>query len=136
MDSMPAVEIKQTLEREYEIYLTATDIRNLNLVKLVDMNNNLTENTISLKTSSVEVRDEIFFLPGIEGYANAFKTLESKIKSPATCFQFETNYELKSIEAITNFILLHILDKLEGRSEFILVGYSFGLLIGIELKSD
>lgn len=29
MDSMMAVEIKQTLEREYDVFLTAQDIRSL-----------------------------------------------------------------------------------------------------------
>ncbi|KAF7409549.1 hypothetical protein HZH68_003930 [Vespula germanica] len=163
MDSMSAVEIKQTLEREYDIYLTTTDIRNLNLVKLTEINNHLTGNStpsgnetnqilsirnmfrqfhdeilateiiIPLKTNPVKGRDEIFFLPGIEGYADVFKTLDSKIKSPATCFQFETKYELKTVEAVANPILPHIMDKLKGRSEFMLVGYSFGSLVAIEL---
>lgn len=134
MDSMSAVEIRQTLEREYEIYLTVSDIRNLNFETLMGMNNKLMENNshkndtnqvlsiiniltqfydefhsnelaIPLKTNPVEGRDEIFFLPGIEGYASAFKILESNIKSPATCFQFQTNYELKTIEAMANFVL-------------------------------
>jgi fatty acid synthase len=39
MDSMMAVEIKQSLEREYDIILTAQDIRNLNFNKLQDMTN-------------------------------------------------------------------------------------------------
>lgn len=37
MDSMMAVEIKQTLEREFEIFLTAQDIRSLNFAKLQEM---------------------------------------------------------------------------------------------------
>ncbi|XP_046739716.1 fatty acid synthase-like [Diprion similis] len=37
MDSMMAVEIKQTLEREFEVFLTATDIRSLNFAKLQEM---------------------------------------------------------------------------------------------------
>ncbi|XP_076644466.1 fatty acid synthase [Halictus rubicundus] len=37
MDSMMAVEIKQTLERDYEVFLTAQDIRALNIAKLVEM---------------------------------------------------------------------------------------------------
>ncbi|XP_043664587.1 uncharacterized protein LOC122627516 [Vespula pensylvanica] len=92
-----------------------------------------TEIVIPLQTNPVEGRNEIFFLPGIEGYADIFKTLESRIKSPATCFQFETNYELKTIEAMANSILPHILDKLKGRSDFFLIGYSFGSVLAIEL---
>nr|WRO29226.1 FAS2 protein [Tuta absoluta] len=37
MDSMMAVEIKQTLEREFEIFLTAQDIRTLTFAKLVEL---------------------------------------------------------------------------------------------------
>lgn len=37
MDSMMGVEIKQTLEREYGIFLTAEDIRNLTFGKLIEM---------------------------------------------------------------------------------------------------
>ncbi|KMQ83915.1 fatty acid synthase [Lasius niger] len=39
MDSMMAVEIKQTLEREFDILLSAQDIRNLNFAKLKKMTN-------------------------------------------------------------------------------------------------
>ncbi|XP_041971751.1 fatty acid synthase-like isoform X2 [Aricia agestis] len=37
MDSMMAVEIKQTLEREFEIFLTAQDIRTLSFARLVEL---------------------------------------------------------------------------------------------------
>ncbi|XP_014484098.1 PREDICTED: fatty acid synthase-like, partial [Dinoponera quadriceps] len=37
MDSMMAVDIKQTLEREFDIFLTAQDIRNLTFAKLKDI---------------------------------------------------------------------------------------------------
>lgn len=37
MDSMMAVEIKQTLEREFEIFLSPQDIRGLTFAKLQEM---------------------------------------------------------------------------------------------------
>ncbi|XP_043664579.1 fatty acid synthase-like [Vespula pensylvanica] len=163
MDSMMAVEIKNRLEREYEIYLTTQYIRDLNFAKLVEMNNNPTDNdsrkdnrreeilgsrkmlmqlfgenlstevTISLKTNPEDGRKEVFLLPGIEGYGSVFKTLESKIKSPATCFQLAANYKLKTIQEMANSFLPHILKKLQDRNDFILVGFSFGSLVAIEL---
>nr|XP_050845856.1 fatty acid synthase-like isoform X1 [Vespula vulgaris] len=163
MDSMIAVEIKDRLECEFEIYLTTQYIRNLNFAKLVEMNNKSTDNdrrkdntreeilssrkmlmqlfgenlstdvTISLKTNPEDGRKEIFFLPGIEGYGSVFKPLESKIKSPATCFQLAANCELKTIPAMANLFLPHILGKLQDRNDFILVGFSFGSLVAIEL---
>jgi len=45
MDSMMAVEIKQTLEREYGIFLTAENIRNLNFAKLTEMHDLKREKT-------------------------------------------------------------------------------------------
>lgn len=135
MDSMMGVEIKQTLEREYQIYLSAEDIRKLNFAKLVGMNNERSDNNnhnetsgketfngmkmlmqlfgkklsseiiIPLETNPEEGRSEIFFIPGIEGFGSIFKTLESKIKSPATCFQLGTNYELRTIEEMAHSIL-------------------------------
>lgn len=44
MDSMMGVEIKQTLEREFDIYLTAQDIRGLTFAKLVQLSNTGTQN--------------------------------------------------------------------------------------------
>jgi fatty acid synthase len=37
MDSMTAVEIKQTLEREFELYLTPQEIRNLTFARLEEL---------------------------------------------------------------------------------------------------
>ncbi|XP_047362720.1 fatty acid synthase-like [Vespa velutina] len=163
MDSMMGVEIKQTLEREYEIYLNAEDIRSLNFAKLMEIENKLigdsnrieiatekilfgtkilmqlfgeelsSELIISLKTKPEEGWSEIFFIPVIEGYGTIFKTLESKIKSPATCFQLGTNNELETIEEMALLFLPHIIEKLKDREHFTLVGYSFGSLITIEL---
>jgi len=39
MDSIMSVEIKQTLERDFGIFLTAQNIRNLNFAKLTEMRN-------------------------------------------------------------------------------------------------
>ncbi|KAF7409566.1 hypothetical protein HZH68_003947 [Vespula germanica] len=127
MDSIMAVEIKKTLGREYEIYLTMQYIRNLNFVELVEMNYKLIDYDnsdddrkekilgsrkilmrlvrgylsiiiISLKTNSE--KDNL--LPGIEGYGNLFKILESKIKSLAICFQLAAKCELKTIQEMVN----------------------------------
>lgn len=37
MDSMMAVEIKQTMERDFEVFLTPQDIRGLSVAKLIQM---------------------------------------------------------------------------------------------------
>ncbi|XP_044740687.1 fatty acid synthase-like [Chrysoperla carnea] len=52
MDSMMAVEIKQTLEREFELFLTPQDIRNLTFSKLTEIQTQLNESS-ELDTSTV-----------------------------------------------------------------------------------
>ncbi|KAL2715897.1 fatty acid synthase-like [Vespula squamosa] len=95
-----------------------------------------TEITISFKTNPEKGRNKIFFLPGVEGYGSIFKTLESKIKSPATCFQLAANCELKTIQEMANLFLPHTLEKLQDRNDFVLVGFSFGSLVAIELTRN
>ncbi|KAK0091807.1 hypothetical protein PV326_002676 [Microctonus aethiopoides] len=52
MDAMMSIEIKQTLKREFNIFLTAQDIRSLNFAKLLHMNSqNTTEKKKNIKST-------------------------------------------------------------------------------------
>ncbi|CAL1678644.1 unnamed protein product [Lasius platythorax] len=168
MDSMMAVEIKQTLEREFDILLTAQDIRNLNFAKLKKMTNKAEQEeaydateadtndldglkilTRKLQDSdlspdiSVEVAtkrevagSEIFFIPGVDGCASVYKLVEAKIKSSAICLQhgaLNMPGVTRSVMKSAAYLLPHILEKMTSQKEFLIVGYSFGSLIAIEL---
>jgi len=116
MDSMMAVEIKQTLEREFDVVLAASDIRILNFAKLKEMTdstetkdinaaNKTNFNNLQLLTTVIEDSDltsdiavevatkkeivqyEVFLLPGIEGCASVYKSIASKLKPCSTCLQ-------------------------------------------------
>ncbi|CAH2093505.1 unnamed protein product [Euphydryas editha] len=52
MDSIMAVEIKQTFEREYEIFLTAEDIRTLTLARIMELTAQTETNTSTTKSVS------------------------------------------------------------------------------------
>ena len=133
MDSMMAVEIKQTLEREYEVFFTAQDIRNLNFDKLAkifekDAQNEDVKEIAGMKLlisianddelipdvcmklpTKKETREcEIFLLPGIEGCGSVFNTLAQKLEGSATCLQHNT-YNIgenhTSIDEITNCLM-------------------------------
>ncbi|KAL6424537.1 hypothetical protein ACFW04_009934 [Cataglyphis niger] len=169
MDSMMAVEIKQMLEREFDILLTAQDIRNLNFAQLKEMtntfeqenvyDNNATETntndlngfkmlTRKLKDSDLnpdiyvemitkrELQSKIFLIPGIDGSAATYKLIESKIKSLAICLQHGTlnmSGVTSSIMESAAYLLPYVLQKMKDQKEFLIVGYSFGSLIAIEL---
>ncbi|XP_071649697.1 fatty acid synthase-like isoform X2 [Temnothorax longispinosus] len=167
MDSMMAVEIKQTLEREFDISLTAQDIRTLNFVKLRKMTittergkihdtneidpSNLEgfdmlirkmkdadfvpDILVELVTKEVD-RGNIFLLPGIEGCSSVYKSIASGIKSSTTCVQhgvLNIPDESHSVMKSAAYLLPHILKKIKDERKFLIVGYSFGSLIAIEL---
>ncbi|XP_025155202.1 LOW QUALITY PROTEIN: fatty acid synthase-like [Harpegnathos saltator] len=162
MDSMTAVEIKQTLEKEFDVYLTAQDIRTLTFEKLHNMAdknkrfeqietldsggikfvirliNNLDmvpDVCLEITTRSKMGTKRIFLLPGIEGCGSVFNSLASKIEGPVTCLQHGSN-NIPTSESVLQSaasLLPHIISKMEGSAEFIIVGYSYGSLIAIEL---
>ncbi|XP_023313671.1 fatty acid synthase-like [Trichogramma pretiosum] len=168
MDSMMSVEIKQTLEREFEIFLTAGDIRNLNFTKLKEMSvdSSAGENAsdsdgqaegeiltgmkllvrligdgdlnpevcLRLRTKEETGQGEIFLVPGIEGVGSVFTNLAPNLKAPATCLQLGlSNAAHDSVYDMANHFLPHVLDRSKGRRNFVIVGYSFGSLIAIEI---
>ncbi|XP_071569269.1 fatty acid synthase-like isoform X2 [Temnothorax nylanderi] len=167
MDSMMAVEIKQTLEREFDISLTAQDIRTLNFAKLRQMTITTEQGKIQatneidpsnlegfdmlirkvkdsdfvpdilveLVTKEVD-RGNIFLLPGIEGCSSVYKSIASGIKSSTTCVQhgvLNIPDESHSVMKSAAYLLPHILKKMKDQRKFLIVGYSFGSLIAIEL---
>ncbi|XP_029158961.1 fatty acid synthase-like [Nylanderia fulva] len=167
MDSMMAVEIQQMLQKEFDILLTAQDIRNLNFAKLGKLINtvekektyNGTEadtNNLNLKAVTRKLNDsdlssdiyvelttkrkipesEIFLIPGIDGTASVYKCIESKIKFPTICLQ----HTVLNMPGVTHsimesaaYLLPHVLRKMKNQKKFLIVGYSFGSLIAIEL---
>ncbi|XP_071569313.1 fatty acid synthase-like [Temnothorax nylanderi] len=168
MDSMMAVEIKQKLEREFDISLTAQDIRTLNFAKLRQMTitteQGKIQDTNEIEPSNLESidilirkmkdadivpdilvefitkkevdRGNIFLLPGIEGCSSVYKTMASGIKSSATCLQhgvLNIPDESHSVMKSAAYLLPYILKKMKDQRKFLIVGYSYGTLIAIEL---
>ncbi|XP_070528538.1 fatty acid synthase-like isoform X3 [Cardiocondyla obscurior] len=168
MDSMMAVEIKQTLEREFDTFLTTEDIRTLTFSKLRQMSitteqekihttiktntNNLEglniiirkikdsdfvpDIAIELNTKAEVHQNHIFLLPGIEGCAAVYMPLASRFNSSVTCLQHNAlniPTECYSVMKSAAYLLPHMLKKMKDEKKFLIVGYSFGCLIAIEL---
>jgi len=100
MDSIMEIEIQQKLEREFDIFLTAQDIRTLNFAKLNKMATRLVillqrikdldfilDILLKLDTKKEVDRGNIFLLLGIYGCFSVYKSIASGIKSSATCLQ-------------------------------------------------
>ncbi|XP_048505788.1 fatty acid synthase-like [Athalia rosae] len=166
MDSMMAVEIKQTLEREFDVFLTPQDIRTLNFQKLDELSTKNSNDAISesvtngdkewdgmklldgtmgtaldtydacmpLKTPAEGGRTEVFMIPGIEAYHTVFDPLVGKLKSPTTCLQLGLSAEHQSsVSDMAEYFISHINSRNEDHKNFVIVGYSFGSLIAVEL---
>ncbi|CAL7939127.1 unnamed protein product [Xylocopa violacea] len=167
MDAMMAMEIQQTLKRNFEISLTLEDIRNLNIAKLIEIstkdtkkqtkadrkaqinNLNLTgmqllmknlsssilnkQYCVQLSTENSQKKKGIFLIPGIEGTSEIFQSLKSKLKCPATCFQLRVEDTVHSVEDIAKRLLPHLLARNRGSTDFVIVAYSYGSLIALEV---
>jgi len=65
MDSMMAVEIKQTLEREFDLFLTAQEIRSLTIAKLITMSDTNVSDDNMRDKRKLDTEDSIKFLFGV-----------------------------------------------------------------------
>ena len=92
MDSMMAVEIKQTLEREYDIFLTAQDIRNLNFAKLVEMRDKDLERQ---KAQNPDINEQTIELSGIQ---LLLQTLYNVDLPTETCMELQTRMDPRKIK--------------------------------------
>lgn len=167
MDSSMAVEIKQTLEREFDVFLTAHDIYTLTFAKLAEIRGKdaereqtqIDEEKVDISGKQLLIRKvtnedmisdicmelptwkdlrkvEVFLLPGIEGCGHIFNSLASRIKPIATVLQYGTHnigFTHESIPEYANHLLPYVLSKAEKQRTFILIGYSYGSLVAIEL---
>ncbi|KAJ8668373.1 hypothetical protein QAD02_010036 [Eretmocerus hayati] len=76
---------------------------------------------------------EVFLIPGIEGFSFKFSDLAEKLKTSATCLQLGFETDVSSIEDMSSQFLQHVHDRSRSKGKFVLIGYSFGALVAIEL---
>lgn len=133
MDPTTSVEIRQVLERDFDIFLTGRDIYNLNFAKLAEMQvkdvgteeqdrkqeaevsgmqlliriphdeNINPEVCVELPTRKDPRKMDVFLLPGIEGCAHIFESLSSKIRPRTVCLQYGANNIKHDITSIPDY---------------------------------
>lgn len=92
MNSMMAVEIKQTLERDCDIFLTAQDIRNLNFAKLAVIRDKDLERE---KAETQQTEEESNKISGIQ---LLIQISNSKKSSTEICMELQTRMDPRKIE--------------------------------------
>ncbi|XP_044260170.1 fatty acid synthase-like [Tribolium madens] len=154
MDSMMSTEVMQILEKDFEIFISAKEIRNLTFTKLKEMgktlsnqeqNKKLSQGTKTLINYIPEACDEtiveipslgsktlIFVFPGIEGVLKLLDPVTSNLKSRLLGIQ----YSYKNPESTIRETALKILPFIEHQlpeKKFNFLGYSFGALVALEI---
>ncbi|XP_031329996.1 fatty acid synthase-like [Photinus pyralis] len=160
MDSMAAVEIKQILERDCEVFLSPKELRTLTFAKLkarlskeasdpvassLPPRNNIfiahfrteEESKIPLKQLESLAKKEddaplAIFLPGIEGVAETMESLANKLKAHVECLQYTNAAGDFRLESFAKS-LSKLIPHVENH--FNLVAYSYGCVVALELAS-
>lgn len=162
MDSLMGAEIKQTLERNYDVVLSAQEIRALSFGRLVELGSGAapveatsvtngdkvddTQVQYNLNTelmpskplvqmaskSAGKEKSPIFVLHPIEGVVSALNNFAREVNAPVYGLQCTTSTPLGSIEELSKFYISQI-KSVQTKGPYTLVGYSFGACVAFEI---
>ncbi|KAJ3607846.1 hypothetical protein NHX12_024897 [Muraenolepis orangiensis] len=164
LDSLMGVEVRQTLERDYDLAMPMRDIRRLTINKLRELSDKPTKResrrssrdaaaTVLLETdfgallvdpdgptmmrlNDVESQERALFLVHpIEGSVSAFKTLASKLSVPCYGLQCTRAAPLGSIQALASFYV-DCVRQVQPDGPYRIAGYSFGACVAFEMCSQ
>ncbi|XP_053308944.1 fatty acid synthase [Spea bombifrons] len=165
LDSLMGVEVRQTLERDYDIVMAMRDVRQLTINKLrelstksstteeskpsqktsaqselsiLDLDNllvNPNASTIS-KLNDVEGSERpLFLVHPIEGSTAAFQALASKLNIPCYGLQCTKAAPLDSIQSLASYYN-QCIKQVQSEGPYWIAGYSFGACVAFEMCSQ
>ncbi|KAK4878117.1 hypothetical protein RN001_010623 [Aquatica leii] len=154
MDSIMAVEIKQTLEREYDAIVTPQDIRSFTFANaskhdakyemlylfILNVAEEVKElaPVVRLKSLVPETTSApcVFVLPGVDGKHNVVEPLAANLACHVFCVQYDYADPFKTtVENTANYLLLHLQDFLAAPTPFTIVAYSLSCVVAVQLVS-
>lgn len=156
LDSLMAVEIKQGLERDYDIILSTQDIRNLKIREIQELEEKNVKSKIGdlSKNNTIDWNMEInpeliinlndtkngvpvYIFPPIEGNFKSLKPLFQTLDRPAIGLNWtEECHQMESLNEAAKYYVDKITEKNPNQSGFDLIGYSFGGLIALEVATQ
>nr|WLV27769.1 fatty acid synthase [Panonychus citri] len=159
LDSLMGVEVKQTLERDYDLILSMVEVRALTVRQLKEISAgnssvlrdeasaaagdvDLTMPVISIP-NRVDVRlndategKPIFFLPPIEGTFNLLTPLAKLLSRPVIGLNWTSAVtKLNTLEEAASFFIAEC-RKHQTEESLDLVGYSFGSVVAFEMAKQ
>ncbi|XP_029977804.1 LOW QUALITY PROTEIN: fatty acid synthase-like [Sphaeramia orbicularis] len=165
LDSLMGVEVRQTLERDYDIVMAMREIRQLSINKLRQLANgkqdvsndshpaksgvirSLMDTDLSqllvdprgptvVPISKGQTQDRpLFLVHPIEGSIAAFKTLTSQLTMPCYGLQCTNAAPLDSIESLASYYVSCI-RQVQADGPYRIAGYSFGACVAFEMCSQ
>ncbi|XP_056432573.1 fatty acid synthase [Gadus chalcogrammus] len=165
LDSLMGVEVRQTLERDYDIVMAMREIRQLTINKLRELSNSkpteesrqspvkhaaarvLLDSDLSVllvdpdgptlaRLNAVDSQERALFLVHpIEGSVAAFKSLTAKLSMPCYGLQCTKAAPLGSIQALASFYV-DCIRRLQPAPPYRIAGYSFGACVAFEMCSQ
>uniref|UniRef100_A0A7N9B0T0 Fatty acid synthase n=1 Tax=Mastacembelus armatus TaxID=205130 RepID=A0A7N9B0T0_9TELE len=155
LDSLMGVEVRQTLERDYDIIMAMRDVRQLTINKLRELqsthktngihallDSDLTQLLVNPNSPTVTPLNKVqnqerplFLVHPIEGSISAFKTLTSKLSVPCYGLQCTKAAPLDSIQSLAAYYVSCI-RQVQPEGPYRIAGYSFGACVAFEMSSQ
>ncbi|XP_053145655.1 fatty acid synthase [Hemicordylus capensis] len=161
LDSLMGVEVRQTLERDYDIVMPMRDVRLLTINKLrelsskpgttetlshetkggqaeqstMDLNNLLVnpDGPTILQLNEVQSTEPpLFLIHPIEGSLTVFNTLASKLSIPIYGLQCTKAAPLDSIQSLASYYI-GCIKQVQPEGPYRISGYSFGACVAFEM---
>ncbi|XP_017783102.1 PREDICTED: fatty acid synthase-like [Nicrophorus vespilloides] len=157
MDSMMSVEIKQTLERDYDIFMQVQDMRNLTFNKLLELNeskghintSNINDSfkllidkfldSTDLESSLIPYKnamtsdDFVLVFPGIESTCLGMLQVNENIKKPSICLQYSFTTDVIKVEDLVDKLLNDLGEKITKAKTFKFVAHSYGTIVALQM---
>jgi len=155
MDSLMSVEIKQALERDYDVILSMSEIRALTFQQLREINDGnvgilrdekakqielsipmiTVPSQLTIQLNEVTQGKPIFFLPPIEGVFDLVIPLTKHMSRPVIGLQYNTECKpYKTISELAAFYLKECRKHQQDDTGYDLIGYSFGSVVAFEMS--
>ncbi|XP_028825311.1 fatty acid synthase [Denticeps clupeoides] len=165
LDSLMGVEVRQTLERDYDIVMAMREIRQLTINKLRELSSNsavqdsqqspikkssshdLLESDLNLilvnpdgptvtRLNDVQSAERpLFLVHPIEGSIAAFRTLTTKLSVPCYGLQCTKAAPLDSIQSLAAYYV-DCVRQVQPEGPLRIAGYSFGACVAFEMCSQ
>ncbi|KAL1517282.1 hypothetical protein ABEB36_001067 [Hypothenemus hampei] len=158
MDSLMGAEIKQTLERNYDLVLSAQEIRGLTFGRLQELSSgggsgstsaeNLESNLATFENlqeiipskTIVQIPSKskdtnkvpVFVIHPIEGVIDSLRTFSKNVDAPVYGLQCTQNAPLQTITELAHFYVQEV-RSVRPHGPYNLVGYSFGAVVAFEM---